>query len=73
MQLASDWTLKRFRDYGIDAHLETTEIPHAYYRGADTAEIVSPVARHIEVRANGMEQSPLLAGDGGNPMLENES
>ena len=37
MQLASDWTLKRFRDYGIDAHLETTEIPHAYYRGADTA------------------------------------
>ena len=23
MQAASDWTLKRFKDYGIDAHLET--------------------------------------------------
>ncbi len=32
MQQASDWTLKRFRDYGVDAHLETTEIPHAYDR-----------------------------------------
>ena len=26
MQAASDWTLKRFKDYGIDAHLETAEI-----------------------------------------------
>jgi chromatin segregation and condensation protein Rec8/ScpA/Scc1 (kleisin family) len=24
MQQASDWTLKRFRDYAIEAHLETT-------------------------------------------------
>jgi hypothetical protein len=43
MQQASDWTLKRFHDYGIDAHLETTEIPHAYYRGVDTAEIIAPI------------------------------
>src|SRR5215510_15337498 len=47
MQQASEWTLKRFRDYGLDAHLETTEIPHAYYRGNDTAEIVSPISRRI--------------------------
>jgi hypothetical protein len=73
MQLASDWTLKRFRDYGVDAHWGTIEIPHAYYRGGRYGGDRFPVARHIEVRANGMEQSPLLAGDGGNPMLENES
>lgn len=57
MQQASDWTLKRFRDYGIDAHLETTEIAHAYYRGADTAEIVAPVTRRIEVRAMGWSKA----------------
>jgi carboxypeptidase Q len=57
MQQASDWTLKRFRDYGIDAHLETTEIPHAYYRGADTAEIVTPISRRIEVRALGWSKA----------------
>src|SRR5579864_3570193 len=26
MQAASKWTLQRFHDYGIDAHLETTHI-----------------------------------------------
>src|SRR5271165_916919 len=26
MQAASDWTLKRFQDYGVAAHLETTNI-----------------------------------------------
>jgi hypothetical protein len=57
MQQASDWTLKRFRDYGIDAHLETTEIPHAYYRGADTAEITAPVTRRIEVRSMGWSKA----------------
>jgi len=57
MQQASDWTLKRFRDYGVDAHLETTEIPHAYYRGADTAEITTPVSRRIEVRSMGWSKA----------------
>ncbi|MGZ4854022.1 MAG: M20/M25/M40 family metallo-hydrolase [Candidatus Angelobacter sp.] len=57
MQQASDWTLKRFHDYGIDAHLETTEIPHAYYRGSDTAEIVTPMVRRIEVRALGWSKA----------------
>lgn len=57
MQQASEWTLKRFHDYGIDAHLETTEVPHAYYRGSDTAEIVTPLARRIEVRALGWSKA----------------
>jgi carboxypeptidase Q len=57
MQQASDWTLKRFHDYGAEAHLETTEIPHAYYRGADTAEIVVPIARRIEVRSMGWSKA----------------
>ena len=33
MQAASQWTLKRFQDYGVDAHLETTEIAHGWTRG----------------------------------------
>jgi carboxypeptidase Q len=57
MQQASDWTLKRFRDYGIDAHLETTEIPYAYYRGVDTAEIVAPMSRRIEIRSMGWSKA----------------
>lgn len=57
MQQASDWTLKRFHDYGIDAHLETTQVAHAYYRGVDTAEITSPIQRHIGVRALGWSKA----------------
>ena len=30
MQEASQWTLQRFHDYGIDAHLETAQIAHAW-------------------------------------------
>ena len=57
MQLASDWTLKRFHDYGIDAHLESTEIPHAYYRGADTGELVTPISRRIGIHALGWSKA----------------
>src|SRR5882724_9703949 len=37
MQAASAWTLSMFKDYGIDAHLETSQIPHSWTRGRDTA------------------------------------
>lgn len=57
MQDAANWALKRFQDYGIDAHLETTEIPHAWYRGADTAEITAPITRRIEVRSAGWSKA----------------
>jgi carboxypeptidase Q len=57
MQQASDWTLKRFHEYGIDAHLETADIPHAYYRGVDTAEITAPIQRQIGVRAMGWSKA----------------
>lgn len=57
MQQASTWTLQRFHDYGIDAHLETADIPHAYYRGVDTAEVTSPIEHHIGVRAMGWSKA----------------
>ncbi len=57
MQHASDWTLKRFRDYGIDAHLETAQIPHAWTRGNDNAEITAPISRRIDVRSLGWGKS----------------
>jgi len=57
MQAASQWTLKRFRDYGIDAHLETTTVPHAWYRGADSAEIVSPISRRVPIRSMGWSKA----------------
>ena len=53
MQAASDWTLKRFKDYGIDAHLETTQIPHGYMRGEDRAAITAPIQRDIQIRSFG--------------------
>ncbi|HZP25341.1 MAG TPA: M20/M25/M40 family metallo-hydrolase [Terriglobales bacterium] len=61
MQAASDWTLKRFRDYGIDAHLETAEIPHGWTRGLETAEITSPIQKRIAIHALGW--SPGTEGD----------
>jgi hypothetical protein len=57
MQAASDWTLKRFEDYGIDAHLETTNIDHAWTRGIETAEITSPIQRPIGIRALGWSKA----------------
>jgi len=56
MQKASQWTVQRFKDYGVDAHLETTEIPHGYQRGMDTASVVSPVQRNIGIHAFGWSE-----------------
>jgi hypothetical protein len=57
MQAASHWTLKRFKDYGIDAHLETTEIPHGWTRGLETAEITSPIQKRIGIHAFGWSKA----------------
>jgi len=57
MREASAWTLKRFREYGIDAHLETAEIDHAWTRGVETAEIESPIHRSIGIRALGWSKA----------------
>jgi carboxypeptidase Q len=57
MQRASDWTLQRFKDYGIDAHLETLEIAHGWTRGADTAEIVAPIQRVVQIRSLGWSKA----------------
>ena len=59
MQDASAWTLKRFHDYGIDAHLESAQIPHAWTRGADTAEIISPISRRIPLCRDYAEHHPV--------------
>jgi hypothetical protein len=57
MNRASDWTLQRFRDYGIDAHLETADIAHAWTRGQDTAQITAPVNKVIEIRSAGWSKA----------------
>jgi len=57
MQAASSWTLKRFQEYGVDAHLETAQIAHAWTRGADTAEITAPIQRRIEIRSLGWSKA----------------
>ena len=57
MQAASDWTLKRFQDYGVDAHLETAEIAHGWTRGVETAEITSPIQRRIGIHAFGWSKA----------------
>ena len=57
MQAASEWTLKRFQDYRVDAHLETTEIAHGWTRGVETAEITSPIQRRIGIHALGWSKA----------------
>jgi len=53
MQAASDWTLKRFKDYGIEAHLETAQIAHSWTRGLETGEITSPIQKRIGIHGFG--------------------
>src|SRR5271166_1981439 len=57
MQQASDWTLKRFQDYGVETHLETAEIAHGWTRGVETAEITSPIQRRIGIHAYGWSKA----------------
>jgi Predicted aminopeptidases len=57
MNQASDWTLQRFKDYGVDAHLETTQIEHGWTRGADTAEITAPIIKSVEIRSLGWSKA----------------
>ena len=57
MQQASDWTLKQFQSYGIDAHLETATIDHSWTRGVETAAITSPIQQNIGIRAFGWSKA----------------
>src|SRR5450759_1613498 len=57
MQAASQWTLKRFQDYHVEAHLETAEIAHGWTRGVETAEITSPIQHHIGIHALGWSKA----------------
>ncbi len=57
MQAASEWTLKRFQDYHVDAHLEPAEIAHGWTRGAETAEITGPIQRRIGIHALGWSKA----------------
>ena len=57
MQAASAWTRKRFQDYHLEAHLETTEIAHGWTRGMETAEITSPIQRRIGIHGFGWSKA----------------
>lgn len=57
MQAASAWTLQRFKDYGLDAHLETTTVAHAWYPGQNTAELTSPWDKIIPIEAEGWSKA----------------
>jgi carboxypeptidase Q len=70
MQAASQWTLQRFRDYGIDAHLETTQIAHSWTRGQDTAAIVSPISRDVPIRSFGWGKATAGAVSGAVKVVE---
>ena len=57
MQAASDWTLKRFKEYGVTAHLEAADIAHSWTRGPETAAITSPIQRIIGIHAFGWSKA----------------
>jgi carboxypeptidase Q len=73
MQAASKWSLQRFKDYGIDAHLETAQVDHAWTRGVDTAEITAPYQRRIEVRSLGWSSATNGTVSGNVVVLESQS
>jgi carboxypeptidase Q len=57
MNRASEWTLQRFKDYGVSANLETTEVPHSWTRGQDIAEISAPIRKNVEIRSLGWSKA----------------
>src|SRR5271163_1619723 len=67
MQAASQWTQKRFQDYGIDVHLETTQIDHGWPRGLETAEILTPIQKRIGIHAFGWSKG--TDGDVSGPVI----
>src|SRR5207248_723940 len=42
LKRANDWTLQRFREYGLSAHLERWTMPLGWSRGTATARVVEP-------------------------------
>lgn len=48
---ASQWTLKMFQKYGLDTHLETTQIAHSWTRGNDWGELMAPVQHWMQVHS----------------------
>lgn len=57
MDAAAAWAMQKFLDYGLKAHLETVDIPHAWTRGAERAKIISPVRRQLPIHAFGWSKS----------------
>jgi carboxypeptidase Q len=57
MQRASEWSLKQFQSYGVDAHLESATIDHAWARGIESAAITSPIQRAIGIHAFGWSKA----------------
>jgi len=57
MDAAAAWALQKFQEYGLNASLETVDVPHAWTRGVETAEIISPIRRSIPVHAFGWSKS----------------
>ncbi|HEY3886587.1 MAG TPA: M20/M25/M40 family metallo-hydrolase [Vicinamibacterales bacterium] len=51
MQAATPWAVQRFKDYGLDAHAEDAAVDRAWYPGVDTAEIVTPWHKVIDIHA----------------------
>lgn len=42
LKRANDWTLQKFREYGLSAHLEKWTMPLGWARGSATASVVEP-------------------------------
>lgn len=64
MEAAAKWAAQRFRDYGISVRVETMMIAHAWYRGDDTAELLAPMPRKLEIRSVGWSKAtpgPIIA------------
>jgi len=48
---AAQWTLGLLRQYGLDATLEASTIPHGWSRGNDWGELLTPTHHWMSIRA----------------------
>ncbi|MGH9410989.1 MAG: hypothetical protein ACRD1V_16215, partial [Vicinamibacterales bacterium] len=62
MQAATAWAVQRFKDYGLDAHAEDATVDRAWYQGVDTAEIVTPWHKVIDIHAESYSKTTCPQG-----------
>lgn len=57
LKAANQWTLEKFKQYGLDGHLESLSIANGWRRGAASGRVVEPTAQTMTLASAGWTAS----------------